>query len=79
MAQIKLVIFATFWQKIVLVLMKRMDAMPLTSTWDTFYSNQTESGWGDDISTKEEFVELAAVGIQDLLITFEMFLAAVSL
>ena len=76
---IKLVIFATFWQKIIIVFLKHEDALPLDNIYGKYYAAHNESGWGDSVETKAEFEELAAVGIQDMLICFEMFLAAVSI
>jgi hypothetical protein len=75
---IKLVIFATFWQKIIIVFAKHEDLLPLDNIYGNWYQNRTDSGWGDPVESKEEFDELAAVGIQNILICFEMFLAAVA-
>ena len=72
---IKLVIFFTFWQKLVLIGLRRWDLLPVHSLYEDQYDsglvNTTEHGvgvstWGDDISSPELFNELASAGIQNL-------------
>jgi hypothetical protein len=72
---IKLVIFFTFWQKLVLIGLKKYDLLPIHALYETQYEsgalNTTAHGpgistWGDDISTPELFSELASAGIQNL-------------
>lgn len=84
---IKLVIFFTFWQKLVLIGLKHYDLLPIHSLYEREYQNgalnSTEravgiSTWGDDISTPELFKDLASAGIQNLLITMEMFIATLA-
>ena len=81
---IKLIIFFTFWQKIILIGLKHWDMLPVHSLYADQYAdlNTTRgvgvSTWGDEITSQEQFNELASAGIQNLLITIEMFLAALA-
>jgi hypothetical protein len=71
---IKLIIFFTFWQKLVLIALKHFDLLPVHSLYESEYIsgavNTTHgigiSTWGDDISSPELFNDLASAGIQNL-------------
>lgn len=82
---IKLIIFFTFWQKLVLVGLKHYEMLPVGNLYQDQYMNSSHvtegngtifSEWNDDISSEEKFNDLASAGIQNLLICIEMFVAA---
>ena len=81
---IKLIIFFTFWQKIILIGLKHWDLLPVHSLYENEFANLNTtrgvgiSTWGDEITSQEQFTELASAGIQNLLITIEMFIAALA-
>lgn len=75
---IKLVIFFTFWQSVTLHLLNHFHVLPWAELRTARYMGQNSTSWDDDISTVEGFQEVTSTGFQDMLLCFEMFLAAIA-
>jgi hypothetical protein len=58
------VIFFTFWQKIVLVALKRYEMLPVKQLYREYYADHNVSSWGDDVSDRNHFYEMSSLGIQ---------------